>query len=175
MSKDPCKNLWEKTTLGTVEGKTLAYASLANYYQSKVSASKKQYGEQIGRLDFVLKNLKKAQGKMAGNSNYMGSVLSDAEAVYKSAKRDNDFIYHEIVPSSDTLPAIELVATARLAKLNMELPNTFCSEGVVVDIFSSAVKKKDGDGDGPSLKQIFNTAAGSLGNYLVKLSSKGDK
>jgi hypothetical protein len=40
--------------------------------------------------------------------------------------------------------------------------------------FEKAVKKDESQ-EGPSLKKIFNTAAGSLGKYLVNLSTKHDE
>jgi len=167
LSSDSVKNLWDKNCISNVSGTVLAYEAMANYFQAKVCASKKQYGEQIGRLDLTIKNLKKAQSKL-GNPNYLSNILSEAEDQVKSAKRDNDFIYHEVVPSPDALAQIERVDSARLAKLNSDIPPRFSTE--FVDLFESA--EKGNSGEAGSLKQIFNTAAHSLGNYLINKSGK---
>jgi len=171
LNKDSVKHLWERSWLNCVVGKTLGYQALSYYFQSQVCQTNKQFGEQISRLDFFLKNGKKAQDKV-GVSSFLGTLLAEAEIKYRDAKKDNDFIYNEIVPKAEDLSPIENVGSARLAKLG-PVPEKFSSH--FVDLFRGAVKKGEGDsGEGPTLKSIINTATGQLGQYLVNLAGKSD-
>ncbi|OXA55499.1 apoptosis-linked gene 2-interacting protein X 1 [Folsomia candida] len=172
LSKDTIKHLWDRAWLNNVAAKKLGYVALSHYFQSTVCASKKQYGEQLARLDLFLRGVKKAQEKM-GSSTYLAVHVADAELKYKDAKKDNDFIYNEVIPKEDDLAPIDKVGSARLSKLGT-VPEAFSSH--FVDIFINAVQKGGSHGgDGPTLKSIINTAAGSLGQYLVNMASKDKK
>ncbi len=78
-------------------------------------AQKKQVGEQIARLNYCLELLKQAQQR-SGVPNYFDDYVKKTNRLLAEAKKDNDFIYHERVPESNTLMPIDKVASARLAK-----------------------------------------------------------
>jgi programmed cell death 6-interacting protein len=111
-----------------VQAKKIGYSALSQYFQGLVCASKKQFGEELARLDFFLKTGKKAQEKM-GNSKYLSAFITDGELKYREAKKDNDFIYNEVIPQMDDLTPIDIVGSARLAKLGA-VPTTFSSHFV---------------------------------------------
>jgi len=70
-------------------------------------------GEQIGRLNLCIDQLKQAQTR-SGIQNLFADYSNKATRALTEAKKDNDFIYHERVP--DSMAPIEKVASARLAK-----------------------------------------------------------
>ena len=43
--------------------------------------------------------------------------MNEAKRFHASATKDNDFIYHEVVPAASHLATIPKVASARLAKI----------------------------------------------------------
>lgn len=64
-----------------------------------------------------------------GSSTYLAVHVADAELKYKDAKKDNDFIYNEVIPKEDDLAPIDKVGSARLSKLGT-VPEAFSSHFV---------------------------------------------
>ncbi|CAG7835942.1 unnamed protein product [Allacma fusca] len=116
MTRDAVKYNWDRSWLQNIKGKKFAYYGLANYFQSKVCGEKKMIGEQITRLNVAIENMKTGQDK-TGSSNFHSYFMSEAKRFLAAAIKDNDFIYHEVVPTPAKLAAIPKVATAKLAKV----------------------------------------------------------
>jgi len=98
-----------------VAGKQFSYGALAQFFQSRVCNVNKSIGEEIARLNTAVGLFKKAQEK-TGNPSIFSYYVTEGTRLAASAKKDNDFIYHEAIPSAENLATIEKVATARLAK-----------------------------------------------------------
>lgn len=96
-------------------GKQLSYNAMAQFFQSRVCSSNKSIGEEIARLNHAVNLFKKAREK-SSNYSLFSYYVTEGNRLAEAAKKDNDFIYHEVVPSSGNLSTIEKVATARLAK-----------------------------------------------------------
>lgn len=109
-----------------MKAKKYAYLGLGNYFQSKVCAEKKNIGEEIARLNLAIENIKSAQDKI-GNSNYLSYYMGEAKRLVAAATKDNDFIYHEVVPPASHLTPIPKVASARLAKIT-PMPEKFAAD-----------------------------------------------
>jgi programmed cell death 6-interacting protein len=89
---------------------------LTQYFQSQVCAEKKLVGEQITRLTLSLEILKQAQQR-SGSPSFFADYVNKGTRLLQQAKKDNDFIYHERVPEASTLPPVDKVASARIAKV----------------------------------------------------------
>jgi hypothetical protein len=116
MTRETVKYNWDRSWIQNIKGKKIAYFGLANYFQSKVCGEKKMVGEQISRLNIAIENMKTGQDKI-GSSNFQSFFMSEAKRFLAAAVKDNDFIYHEVVPSPTKLVTIPKVATAKLAKV----------------------------------------------------------
>ncbi|CAG7817435.1 unnamed protein product [Allacma fusca] len=115
LQKDTVKHLWDKEWLPTVAGKQAAFLALGHFFQAQVNATNKKIGEQIARLSHSIETFKIAQQR-SGNPNFFSDYANKASRLLAEAKKDNDFIYHERIPESGSLAAIEKVQSARLAK-----------------------------------------------------------
>lgn len=129
LSKDGVKHIWDRSWTNNVAAKVIGYEGLSHYYASEVAGSQKVYGEQLARLQHFIKAGKKAAEKLGGNSSFLSVQLGEAEIKYRDGKRDNDFIYHEVIPSMEDLGGIDKVGSARLAKLG-PLPDSFSAHFV---------------------------------------------
>jgi hypothetical protein len=67
--------------------------------------------------------VKKAQENI-GSSTFLSDIMTEAERLHKEAKRDNDLIYHEVIPNIDDLTPTDKVGSAKLAKLGT-VPESF--------------------------------------------------
>jgi len=88
---------------------------LAQFFQSRVCSANKNIGEEIARLNYAVDLFKKAQEK-TGNYSLFSYYVTEGNRLAAAAKKDNDFIYHEIIPKEANLATIEKAASARLAK-----------------------------------------------------------
>ncbi|KAM7537810.1 hypothetical protein Aperf_G00000075938 [Anoplocephala perfoliata] len=87
----------------------------AEYYAALAAESEQNFGEQIARLNKTLILLKKVS-RTDGMKEFMVKV----EKTRDRAKKDNDLIYHEIVPDVKTLNPIGVAVVAK--KLPVEFP-----------------------------------------------------
>ena len=110
-----------------ITAKQLLYSGLANYFQSVVAGVGKRVGEQICRLNVCTAQLKKSQDKLKTNTGTQ--FLTEANRLVTECKKENDFIYHEIIPDPKSLEPIEKVGSARLAK-STQVPVRFCTDFV---------------------------------------------
>ncbi|CAK1578905.1 unnamed protein product [Parnassius mnemosyne] len=108
MQKEQLKTLWDRDWIPTVQAKLSAFKGLTQYYQSLVCHENKAVGEEIARLQIAAELLKGATG---------GGVLQEAGVraakQLASARRDNDFIYHERVPEPRQLEPVQRAPVAK--------------------------------------------------------------
>lgn len=106
------------------------YKSLSHYHFALNLENTKKYGEAIAHLTRSLKILNEIDPKFLKNFETHGGVeayeLLDFCKYQKEVigiklndlEKDNDFIYHEIVPSEATLPEIKPLDSAKAVPLN---------------------------------------------------------
>ncbi|EDV20985.1 uncharacterized protein TRIADDRAFT_38299 [Trichoplax adhaerens] len=124
--------LWEKDWLPMVSGKQAMYHAVAEYHQALVAKASGAIGEELARL-------KHASSLMQQAESY-SSTLTDAKNLrnkitkaYQAAQKDNDFIYHELVPDKDRIPAVQGAAIGKPIRLNNPASANF------KDIFADVV------------------------------------
>ncbi|XP_054710017.1 programmed cell death 6-interacting protein-like [Uloborus diversus] len=105
MQKESVHHLWEKDWITVVSGKQAGFQALAEYYQSLVCKSKKDFGEEIARLQKASDLMKTAESKNILNLDFK-DYLAKINHNYEEAKKDNDFIYHARIPDAKSLPPI---------------------------------------------------------------------
>ncbi|KAF0296691.1 Programmed cell death 6-interacting protein [Amphibalanus amphitrite] len=88
-------------------------SGLAEYYQSRVCNANKAVGEEIARLQHA-ESLIRSSATRAGDVPAWGVYAARAQQALASAKKDNDFIYHERVPDVKALAPIGKAAIAKL-------------------------------------------------------------
>ncbi|XP_043204066.1 programmed cell death 6-interacting protein-like [Amphibalanus amphitrite] len=113
MQRESVKSLWEREWLSTVALKQTLYQGLAEYYQSRVCNANKAVGEEIARLQHA-ESLIRSAATRAGDVPAWGVYAARAQQALASAKKDNDFIYHERVPDVKALAPIGKAAIAKL-------------------------------------------------------------
>ncbi|KRX75513.1 Apoptosis-linked interacting protein, partial [Trichinella sp. T6] len=117
LSKDNIKNLWEKAYL--MSGKCFTFQALAQYYQSLLAKEAKEIGEELARLQYADELMVMAQEKLGPYANLLQTDL--IHKAYLSAKKDNDFIYHERIPNIKAVPPIGKLAIAKITPLSHPL------------------------------------------------------
>jgi programmed cell death 6-interacting protein len=115
MTKENVRFQWDRNWLNNVAAKQLAFAGLAQFFQSRASLASKRIGEHIARANLCIDTLTKAQNKM-GNTSLFSFYVTEATRLAAEAKKDNDFIYHEQIPATSSLSSVDKVPSARLAK-----------------------------------------------------------
>ncbi|XP_037071951.1 programmed cell death 6-interacting protein-like [Pollicipes pollicipes] len=113
MQRESVKSLWEREWLTTVSLKQSLYQGLAEYYQSRICNADKKVGEEISRLQRAESLLRSAASR-GGDVEAWGVYAVRAQQALTSAKKDNDFIYHERVPDPKALPPIGKAAIAKI-------------------------------------------------------------
>ncbi|OWA50797.1 Programmed cell death 6-interacting protein [Hypsibius exemplaris] len=106
MQKDQARPCWDKDWIPLVAAKQAGFLAIAHYYQSLVHKAVLEYGEELSHL--------KAATDLIVNSRkcfdtvhwpFRNTELA-VQRAHESAKRDNDFIYHVVVPEAKKLAAI---------------------------------------------------------------------
>uniref|UniRef100_T1JEE2 BRO1 domain-containing protein n=1 Tax=Strigamia maritima TaxID=126957 RepID=T1JEE2_STRMM len=124
MQKENLKTLWEKDWIGVVAGKQAAYHGIAEYYQSQVAKSQKSVGEELSRLQHSIDLLRAAESRSSTIGLYK-EWIGKAQRAFDETKKDNDFIYHEVVPDVKTLTPIGKAALAKPIPLGERLSTNF--------------------------------------------------
>ncbi|GAV02217.1 hypothetical protein RvY_12811 [Ramazzottius varieornatus] len=113
MQKDTARSCWDKEWIPLVASKHHGYIAMAHYYQSLSHKASQEFGEELGHLTIAMNEII-ASRKQFDNVHW---PFRNAELIiqkaYESAKRDNDFIYHVVVPEAKNLAPI---ARASLVK-----------------------------------------------------------
>ncbi|XP_006065268.2 tyrosine-protein phosphatase non-receptor type 23 isoform X1 [Bubalus bubalis] len=98
---------WKKL----VQMKIYYFAAVAHLHMGKQAEEQQKFGEQVAYFQSALDKLNEAIKLAKGQPDTVQDALRFAMDViggkYNSAKKDNDFIYHEAVPALDTLQPVK--------------------------------------------------------------------
>lgn len=113
LQKDSLRSIIDKEWISTVAGKQAGFHALTQLYQSLVCRANKQVGQEISRLQQAVELFDAAKSR-SGKPNLFEEYASRAQRNLTEAKKDNDFIYNELVPDVKTLesPGKALLAKA---------------------------------------------------------------
>ncbi|XP_028325465.1 tyrosine-protein phosphatase non-receptor type 23 isoform X2 [Gouania willdenowi] len=98
---------WKKL----VQMKIYYFAAIAHLHMGKQAEEQQKYGERLAYLQSSLDKLNEAVKLAKGQPDSVQEALKFTMDViggkFNSAKKDNDFIYHETVPSLETLTSVK--------------------------------------------------------------------
>ncbi|KAG7235904.1 hypothetical protein INR49_001899 [Caranx melampygus] len=98
---------WKKL----VQMKIYYFAAIAHLHMGKQAEEQQKYGERLAYLQSSLDKLSEAIKLAKGQPDSVQEALRFTMDViggkFNSAKKDNDFIYHETVPSLETLASVK--------------------------------------------------------------------
>lgn len=120
MQKEGVRNLWEKEYINTVAGKQAAFHALTQLYASLDCRSRKKVGEEISRLQHAVELFKTSQTR-SGKANFFQEYLDKAQRNLAESKKDNDFIYNEIIPDVKSLESPGKVQLAKALPMSGRL------------------------------------------------------
>lgn len=132
LQKDSLRSLWEKEWIATIAGKQAGLHGLTQLYQSLVCRANHCFGEEISRLQQAVELFKSAQSR-SGKSNLFDNYAQRAQRHLVESKKNNDFIYNEIIPDFKTLEAPGKAQLAKALPLNLPLTEN------TKDIFANLV------------------------------------
>ncbi|EPX74575.1 BRO1 domain-containing protein [Schizosaccharomyces octosporus yFS286] len=123
---------------------SLYYRASSYFYLSKDAVSKYMYGKQVAFLELAVVYCKKALAKRfevpTSIKVYenLEILLSDLQDQFRQAKRDNDFVHLEQVPSLQDISSCEIVMMVQSA-----IPDYISSLSNTFRYFPSIVDNKD--------------------------------
>lgn len=98
---------WKKL----VQMKIYYFAAIAHLHMGKQSEEQQKFGERVAyfqsALDKLNEAIKQAKGQPVTVQDALKFTMDVIGGKFNSAKKDNDFIYHETVPGLDTLQAVK--------------------------------------------------------------------
>lgn len=103
----------DREWLPLVQAKQLAFKGIAEYYQGLTCGQAQNFGEQLCRLTQAVEMLKSAAAKSTLFPRSLSDYQRKAASAYESARKDNEFIYHERIPDYKTVSAIGKAALAK--------------------------------------------------------------
>uniref|UniRef100_A0A3B1IUJ1 Tyrosine-protein phosphatase non-receptor type 23 n=1 Tax=Astyanax mexicanus TaxID=7994 RepID=A0A3B1IUJ1_ASTMX len=125
---------WKKL----VQMKIYYFAAIAHLHMGKQAEEQQKYGERLAYLQSSLDKLNEAIKLAKGQPDSVQEALRFTMDViggkFNSAKKDNDFIYHEAVPSLETLPSVKGAPLVKALPVNPTDPSV-----TGPDIFSKLV------------------------------------
>ncbi|KAJ8290819.1 hypothetical protein GJAV_G00017930 [Gymnothorax javanicus] len=125
---------WKKL----VQMKIYYFAAIAHLHMGKQAEEQQKYGERLAYLQSSLDKLSEAVKLAKGQPDSVQEALRFTMDViggkFNSAKKDNDFIYHETVPDLGTLPAVKGAPLVKALPVNPTDPSV-----TGPDIFSKLV------------------------------------
>ncbi|KAG5856819.1 hypothetical protein ANANG_G00011940 [Anguilla anguilla] len=125
---------WKKL----VQMKIYYFAAIAHLHMGKQAEEQQKYGERLAYLQSSLDKLSEAVKLAKGQPDSVQEALKFTMDViggkFNSAKKDNDFIYHESVPALDTLPSVKGAPLVKALPVNPTDPSV-----TGPDIFSKLV------------------------------------
>lgn len=108
MQEESVKSLFGGEWATVVTAKQWLYSALSQLHLSLHCKENKLIGEEIARLEIAQTRLNKCKEVSTGDvKREMLPILETVETNLKDAKKDNDFIYFEKVPSEEELPVTE--------------------------------------------------------------------
>lgn len=132
LQKDALRSLWDKEWIAVVAGKQAGFHALTQLYQSLVCRANKAIGEEIARLQNAVELFKAAQSR-SGKPNLFEEYAARAQRNLTETKKDNDFIYNEIIPDVKSLESPGKALLAKALPLSAPLsPNS-------TDLFTALV------------------------------------
>ncbi|XP_050073837.1 programmed cell death 6-interacting protein [Anopheles maculipalpis] len=124
MQRDSVRPLWDKEWIPQVAGRQAAMHALTMLYHSKVSQANKAFGEEISRLQKAVELFKTAQSR-SSNPTLFQEYAQRAQKSLADAKKDNDFIYNEIIPDVNNLPSPGKAQLAKVLPMATHLSEEF--------------------------------------------------
>ncbi|KAG7902880.1 hypothetical protein KL907_004013 [Ogataea polymorpha] len=122
--------------------KELYYLSYANFQQSQLLKSSNKHGQAIAYMKLAEETIKKHSGYSSTfDPTFKDKLKEHAKLVrseYELLEKDNDFIYHDMVPNASTLPEIKPMDSAKAVVLGDQK----ISEIVGKDLFDRIVPLK---------------------------------
>merc|ERR1712106_46604 len=124
MQKEAVKALWDKSWVSIVTGKQVMYSGLVQLHQARVCKMEKTIGQEIARLQLARDLLIKSDSLLVlGGQGGAQKWMEFCDPALQEAKKDNEFIYFEKIPSVDELSPIEGAAVVKATPLpDMFLP-----------------------------------------------------
>ncbi|MGH0118469.1 UNVERIFIED_CONTAM: hypothetical protein FKN15_054321 [Acipenser sinensis] len=116
---------WKKL----VQMKIYYFAAIAHLHMGKQAEEQQKYGEQLTYLQSALDKLNEAVKLAKVSDTHFPTACR-----FNSAKKDNDFIYHESVPALETLPSVKGAPLVKALPVNPTDPSV-----TGPDIFSKLV------------------------------------
>ncbi|XP_035991274.1 tyrosine-protein phosphatase non-receptor type 23 [Fundulus heteroclitus] len=114
---------WKKL----VQMKIYYFAAVAHLHMGKQAEEQQKYGERLAYLQSSLDKLGEAIKLAKGQPDSVQEALKFTMDViggkYNSAKKDNDFIYHETVPSLETLASVKGAPLVKALPVNPTDPS----------------------------------------------------
>ncbi|KAM6910704.1 tyrosine-protein phosphatase non-receptor type 23 [Xenentodon cancila] len=114
---------WKKL----VQMKIYYFASIAHLHMGKQAEEQQKYGERLAYLQSSLDKLNEAVKLAKGQPDSVQEALRFTMDViggkFNSAKKDNDFIYHETVPSLETLASVKGAPLVKALPVNPTDPS----------------------------------------------------
>jgi len=128
------KGLWEKEWIPLLQCKHAYFTAAAEYHQSLVNGAGSAYGEQVGRLqkaDKFCNDAMKAAGQAVPTE--VRNLSANIKKLLTTAKKENELIYLDPVPSQDSLSAIGRATLSKPLPVSSPMNSTF------VDLFTKLV------------------------------------
>ncbi|KAM4601069.1 tyrosine-protein phosphatase non-receptor type 23 isoform 2-T2 [Polymixia lowei] len=114
---------WKKL----VQMKIYYFAAIAHLHMGKQAEEQQKYGERLAYLQSSLDKLNEAIKLAKGQPDSVQEALKFTMDViggkFNSAKKDNDFIYHESVPSMETLASVKGAPLVKALPVNPTDPS----------------------------------------------------
>uniref|UniRef100_A0A8C7X3C7 Protein tyrosine phosphatase, non-receptor type 23, a n=1 Tax=Oryzias sinensis TaxID=183150 RepID=A0A8C7X3C7_9TELE len=114
---------WKKL----VQMKIYYFAAIAHLHMGKQAEEQQKFGERLAYLQSSLDKLgeaiKLAKGQPDGVQEALRFTMDVIGGKYNSAKKDNDFIYHETVPSLETLASVKGAPLVKALPVNPTDPS----------------------------------------------------
>ncbi|CAM5121048.1 unnamed protein product [Natator depressus] len=109
---------WKKL----VQMKIYYFAAVAHLHMGKQAEEQQKFGERVvyfqSALDKLNEAIKLAKGQPETVQEALRFTLDVIGGKYNSAKKDNDFIYHEAVPALDTLQSVKGATLVKALPVN---------------------------------------------------------
>ncbi|XP_053743274.1 tyrosine-protein phosphatase non-receptor type 23 [Synchiropus splendidus] len=114
---------WKKL----VQMKIYYFAAIAHLHMGKQAEEQQKYGERLAylqsSLDKLTEAVKLAKGQPDSVQEALRFTMDVVGGKFNSAKKDNDFIYHESVPSLDSLASVKGAPLVKALPVNPTDPS----------------------------------------------------
>ncbi|KAI0984149.1 hypothetical protein GJ496_000680 [Pomphorhynchus laevis] len=118
------KDLFTKHWLATINAKQYMFQALAEYHQAQADSKSKQFGVALCRLIQAMSHMQVANQK-AGTHFEIKEISERIRRAHDSAKKDNDYIYHERVSSYKSLDPIGTAALSKPIDIKFPMSENF--------------------------------------------------